>query len=32
MILVQLWTEAIMAGKTKRGALVLTDEQKAMLK
>ena len=32
MILVQLWTEAIMAGKTKRAALVLTDEQKAMLK
>jgi len=32
MILVQLWTEAIMAGKTKRAVLVLTDEQKRMLK
>lgn len=32
MNLVQLWTEAIMAGKTKRATLVLTDDQKAMLK
>src|ERR1700687_2756482 len=32
MILVQLWTEVIMAGKTKRAALMLTDDQRAMLK
>jgi transposase len=32
MIFVQLLTEAIMAGKTKRAALVLTREQRAMLK
>jgi transposase len=32
MNLVQLWREAIMAGKTKRATLVLTDDQKAMLK
>ena len=32
MIFVQLLTEAIMAGKTKRAALVLTREQRATLK
>lgn len=32
MVLVQLLTGVIMAGKTKRAALVLTEEQKAMLK
>jgi transposase len=32
MVLVQLLTEVIMAGKTKRAALVLTEDQKTMLK
>ena len=31
MIFVQLLTEAIMAGKTKRAALVLTQEQKGCI-
>jgi transposase len=32
MIVTQLLTEAIMAGKTKRAALILTENQKTMLK
>jgi len=32
MVIVQLLTEAIMAGKTKRAALMLTEDQKTMLR
>src|SRR3989338_1108311 len=32
MVFLQLLTEAIMAGKTKRAALLLTEDQKKMLK
>lgn len=32
MVFVQLLAEVIMAGKTKRAALVLTEDQKTMLK